>query len=63
MRLRLAGQPPPRAAAQRRQPPCHLGVWIVGPTESVPFGEFLSMNDWYAGQPVWVERFADAEQG
>jgi hypothetical protein len=29
----------------------------------VPFGEFLSMNDWYAGQPVWVERFADAEQG
>jgi hypothetical protein len=37
---------------------CHLGVWMVGPSRVVPCGElheFLSMNDWYAGQPAWVE--------
>jgi hypothetical protein len=31
---------------------------MVGPSEAVPNGklhEFLSMNDYYAGQPAWVE--------
>jgi hypothetical protein len=39
---------------------CHLGLWMVGPAESVPRGElheYLSMNDWYAGQIAWVDRW------
>jgi hypothetical protein len=39
---------------------CHLGLWMVDPAESVPYGElhdFPSMNDWCAGQPAWVEHW------
>ena len=38
---------------------CHLGVWTIGPSESVPYGElheYLSMNDWYAGRGLCLDR-------